>query len=781
MPRLDRRRRSPPLRPPRHRRPAPGRDAHDLVGVDPDGDAIALRVVGAPHLTVLAFLSSSCLTCGRFWDDLRTAIERGAARGRPPRRRHEGAGVREPVEDRRASHPAPSPPSWPPTPGTTTRSPDRPTSWPSTARAAGSSARAQGRRGRRSPACSPRPPATSSGPTGAAAAAGPASTAPTPSGRPTSTPPCSPPASHRATRACASASTRRARARHRSRRSGRRDRRSRGRVRARHRARPPRRHPLALVTLRGVDAHQHQPARGAGTRQPIRRHRRRPHRGLRPGRRGHRRRRRHARVGASRPARRRAPPAASPSRWSPPPPSSPSPLDGWRGADDPPPGRRAVDRGLPRLGLRRRVRRAARRRRRDDRPVGAHLRRRRRRRRRPARRRPAPSSEPPSASPAASASSSGGGCAPPRSWPGCIVGSSAAGPACRPAHDRWRHRRRRAARRRRRERWGEDRGSRHQRQAARRVGGRHPTAGPACSARRPTPSRPPTVTGLADERRGVAADRAPGDGRPAQGSGRLRQRRRRAARARRRLRGTPRVRAASASGRRCSQRRASRGAPTAAWFNRRALQRTLDGQTGFQRFFSHGGRAFCLYVVLGRDSGIDPVIGRVRTALRGDRGDAAMTATLRRAPSSWTARLVDRLAARHTDGADPSRVPRPCCGDRHGHRRQSAAPAAPAGHGLRLGLRPRRPVLRRLDRHVLHDQRRRQHVPARFVRRRLVEGRLVELLRRRGALHRRLQPARRGTRARAAAGATTTPTPATTGACAATSSGTASATSRSAA
>ena len=48
-----------------------GREGHDLVGVDPDGDAVALRVVGAPHLTVLAFLSSSCLTCSRFWDDLR--------------------------------------------------------------------------------------------------------------------------------------------------------------------------------------------------------------------------------------------------------------------------------------------------------------------------------------------------------------------------------------------------------------------------------------------------------------------------------------------------------------------------------------------------------------------------------------------------------------------------------------------------------------------------------------------------------------------------------------
>jgi hypothetical protein len=34
-------------------------------------------------------------------------------------------------------------------------------------------------------------------------------------------------------------------------------------------------------------------------------------------------------------------------------------------------------------------------------------------------------------------------------------------------------------------------------------------------------------------------------------------------------------------------------------FSRRALQRTLPGQAGLQEFFSHGGRAFCLYVVLG--------------------------------------------------------------------------------------------------------------------------------------------------------------------------------------
>ena len=34
-------------------------------------------------------------------------------------------------------------------------------------------------------------------------------------------------------------------------------------------------------------------------------------------------------------------------------------------------------------------------------------------------------------------------------------------------------------------------------------------------------------------------------------------------------------------------------------FDRSALQRAIPGQSGLQRFFSHGVRAFCLYVVLG--------------------------------------------------------------------------------------------------------------------------------------------------------------------------------------
>lgn len=52
-------------------------------------------------------------------------------------------------------------------------------------------------------------------------------------------------------------------------------------------------------------------------------------------------------------------------------------------------------------------------------------------------------------------------------------------------------------------------------------------------------------------------------------------------------------------------------------FNRRGLQRTIAGQSGQQVFFSEGGRAFCLYVVLGRDHDVAPLLDRVHAALDG--------------------------------------------------------------------------------------------------------------------------------------------------------------------
>jgi len=41
---------------------------HDLVGTGLDDDAITVRIAGVDHDTVVAFLSSGCLTCRRFWD-----------------------------------------------------------------------------------------------------------------------------------------------------------------------------------------------------------------------------------------------------------------------------------------------------------------------------------------------------------------------------------------------------------------------------------------------------------------------------------------------------------------------------------------------------------------------------------------------------------------------------------------------------------------------------------------------------------------------------------------
>jgi hypothetical protein len=48
-----------------------GRRAHDLAGSSLDGDAVSLLTVGVEHFTLLAFLSSGCRTCGRFWEALR--------------------------------------------------------------------------------------------------------------------------------------------------------------------------------------------------------------------------------------------------------------------------------------------------------------------------------------------------------------------------------------------------------------------------------------------------------------------------------------------------------------------------------------------------------------------------------------------------------------------------------------------------------------------------------------------------------------------------------------
>ncbi len=44
-----------------------GGPAHDIAGVNPRGDAVAVAVTGAEHDTLLAFLSTGCETCRPFW------------------------------------------------------------------------------------------------------------------------------------------------------------------------------------------------------------------------------------------------------------------------------------------------------------------------------------------------------------------------------------------------------------------------------------------------------------------------------------------------------------------------------------------------------------------------------------------------------------------------------------------------------------------------------------------------------------------------------------------
>lgn len=53
-----------PSTPPR----GPSPEASDISGVSPDGDAVVIGVLGAEQPTLLAFLSSGCLTCREFWE-----------------------------------------------------------------------------------------------------------------------------------------------------------------------------------------------------------------------------------------------------------------------------------------------------------------------------------------------------------------------------------------------------------------------------------------------------------------------------------------------------------------------------------------------------------------------------------------------------------------------------------------------------------------------------------------------------------------------------------------
>ena len=46
----------------------PGRAGVDVAGTSPGADAVSIAVAGTDHLTLLAFLTSGCVTCSVFWD-----------------------------------------------------------------------------------------------------------------------------------------------------------------------------------------------------------------------------------------------------------------------------------------------------------------------------------------------------------------------------------------------------------------------------------------------------------------------------------------------------------------------------------------------------------------------------------------------------------------------------------------------------------------------------------------------------------------------------------------
>lgn len=52
-----------------------GSGAFDVAGIDPRGDAVAVGVVGQPHRTLLAFLTSGCMTCRGFWAAFADGVE----------------------------------------------------------------------------------------------------------------------------------------------------------------------------------------------------------------------------------------------------------------------------------------------------------------------------------------------------------------------------------------------------------------------------------------------------------------------------------------------------------------------------------------------------------------------------------------------------------------------------------------------------------------------------------------------------------------------------------
>lgn len=51
------------------------RTVEPLVGTTPDGNALAVALAPRDHATLLAFLTTGCLTCAAFWDEFRGPVD----------------------------------------------------------------------------------------------------------------------------------------------------------------------------------------------------------------------------------------------------------------------------------------------------------------------------------------------------------------------------------------------------------------------------------------------------------------------------------------------------------------------------------------------------------------------------------------------------------------------------------------------------------------------------------------------------------------------------------
>jgi hypothetical protein len=121
---------------------------------------VTVRVTGVEHDTIVAFLSSGCTTCQKFWDAFRKPRQAHPARPHPAGGGHQGAPRGEPVGGGQAGATRLHHRDHRRRPSSSTTCPVRRTSSTCTARAAGCAARAPDPTGSRWPRCSNRRRAT---------------------------------------------------------------------------------------------------------------------------------------------------------------------------------------------------------------------------------------------------------------------------------------------------------------------------------------------------------------------------------------------------------------------------------------------------------------------------------------------------------------------------------------------------------------------------------------------------------------------------------------------